>query len=432
MPQGIASNAGELRNTFADEDLEYAAAMYAEFLSFLGGVKSMGTDIGNGIRWESPIYPGWNGGGVISDGGNLGESRANSSVNPYVTLSTVQGMFSSTLLLGEVGKGKGAWTDPVRRGEQDVLRSMMTMADRYAAGCAGDGALATIQDTTTTSTSAVLSQTTAAGSLGGLLIDVGMPVQLHDGSSTERDAYTLVSSYTPSTRTVVFSDSQNLTAGDKVYFSLGATAGGTFASTPHLNGLPNLISDSGTVHALLRSTYPHWKAQVFSNGGNLRPYSDDIVHDALIATETLTKADGSRIDHLLSNRGIIRMYNKSIRADRRVSNSSADLSSVNTGVNTAPTFKYEDREIPWLSFTHIRPRTLYGIVKKHWRRFGKAKPSIMSGSELGISSGQRTATREVFAAWFIQIACARFNDQLAITDLVDPSLCGPAFGGLDE
>lgn len=423
MPQGTTSNAAELRHAFRDEITDYIVEKYAKFANFIGTVKQEGSDIGDGLYWEVPLRSGWNV-GVTSEGGVFPTPRTNTSINPYVKLGQLVGAFSYTMMLEEVGKGRGAWVDVTKRGSKDVMRDIVSLADRYMAGGSGDGALGTVAATTSTSTSFVLDLP-----FGGLLIEEGMPLQIHDGSSTEREDYTVVTKYVPSTRTVTVDASQNLTAGDKVYFSLG-TSGGTQGLTTHINGLGNLVSDSGTVHNINRSTYELWKANVFSNGGELRNYSDSIVHSALLQTETRSKAD-ARIDHLISNKGQILKFNESLRSDRRVAVGGSGLSDMGTGVSLKPSFRYGDREIPWLEFSHIKPRTIYGIVKKNFKRLGKPRPTFMDGFELGLTNGVRNTSKEIYCVWLTQLFCDKFNDMFAISDLSDPALCGADVNGSD-
>jgi hypothetical protein len=425
MAQGISSNTAELKQTYGDEELDYAQSRKAPFLDFIGGARSQSTDIGSAFYWEVPLNSGWNV-GVTSDGGVFPTDSANVSINPYVNLGQVVGKFSNTLLHEEVAQGKGSYVPSAgERGRKDILFDSMSLVDRYLAGCSGDGALASVESNTSTSTSFV-----ASLPLGTILLEKGMRVQIHDGTSTEREDYTTISKIVASTRTVTLSDSQNLTAADKVYISLGASSG-TFGYTTHINGLGNLISDTGTVHNINRATYEDWKAGVYGYGGVLRDYDDSLIHNALGRQEMLSKAD-SVVDALVSNKGMLLQYNKSIRADRRVANASNGIAGVNTGVNLSPVFYYDDRAIEWKSFNHIKPRTIYGLVKKHLRRFGKAKPALMAGSELGISSNSRTTTKEVFLVWFLQVASARMNEHIRIDDISDPMLCGTDVNGSDQ
>ena len=169
---------------------------------------------------------------------------------------------------------------------------------------------------------------------------------------------------------------------------------------------------------------------MFGYGGVFRDYDDSLIHDALGNQEMQTKAD-SVVDVLVSNKGMLYQYNRSMRADRRVANASDGIASANTGVNLSPVFYYDDRAIPWKSFPHIKPRTIYGLVKKHFRVFGKTSPRLMDDKELGISSNARTATREVFLVWHLQLASARMNEHVAITDISDPMLCGADVNGTD-
>jgi hypothetical protein len=424
MAQGISSNAAELKQTYGDEELDYAQSRKAPFLEFIGGARSMATDIGSAFYWEVPLNSGWNV-GVTSDGGVFPTDSVNVSINPYVNLGQLVGKFSNTLLLEEVAQGRGSYVpSAAERGRKDILNDVMSLADRYLAGGSGDGALATVAANTSTSTSFV-----ADLPLGTILLEKGMRIQIHDGTSTEREDYTTISKIVPATRTVTVADSQNLTAADKVYISLGAS-GGTFGLTTHINGLGNLVSDTGTVHNINRATYEDWKCGVYGYGGVNRDYDDGLVHNALARQEMLSKAD-SVVDVLASNSGVIYQFNKSLRADRQIARPDGNLSSADTGVNLGPVFHYGDRAIPFKSFKHIKPRSLYGLVKKHFRRFGKARPKIMDGFELGISSNSRTTTKEVFLVWHLQVATARMNEMFRIDDISDPVLCGADVNGTD-
>jgi hypothetical protein len=423
MAQGISSNTAELKQTYGDEELDYAQARSAPLLDYIGGARSMSTDIGSAFYWEVPLNSGWNV-GVTSDGGVFPTDSVNVSINPYVNLGQVVGKFSNTLLHEEVAKGKGSYVPSAgERGRKDILFDSMSLVDRYLAA-SGDGALATVAANTSTSTSFV-----ADLPFGTILLEKGMRIQIHDGTSTEREDYTTISKIVASTRTVTVADSQNLTAADKVYISLGAS-GGTFGLSTHINGLGNIVSDSGTVHNIARATYEDWKAGVYGYGGVLRDYDDGIVHSAFARQEMLSKADAV-VDALVSGSGMLFQYNKSLRADRRVSLPSGDLSSADTGVNLTPVFHYGSRAVEWKAFKHVKPRTIYGLAKKHLRRFGKAKPKIMDGFELGISSNSRTTTKEVFLVWFLQIASARMNEHFRIDDISDPVLCGIDVNGTD-
>jgi hypothetical protein len=428
MGQVLSSNAGELRRVYSDDIVDRAVDLYAKGLSFIEGTKREDGDIGEAMYWQFKLHSGW-GVGPTSEEGVFSDSGTNLSVNPYFVLGELQGSVKYSLLYKEQARGRGVYggaQDGIKEQTKERMQELLSLADRYICGGSGDGALATVQDTTDTATTFV-----AGLPFGLTLLDKNMPIQIHDGTSTEREDFVRISKIVHSTRTVTLPAAITLTAGDKIYMSRGAS-GGTFGISNIMNGFGNLISDSGTVHNINRSTYEEWKAQVFSNGGNLRNYSDEYLHEALAVTSARTKAD-TVVDTLVSNEGLLKKYNDSKQSNIRFNVTNGDGSSLNSGVNLKPSFAYGDRSIPWVSFRHIKPRTIYGLSKSNFKRVGWARPKWLGAGdpELALSSSARITAEEVFLYWPVQVIGRRFNNMFAISDLSDPVHCGAVVGGSD-
>lgn len=424
--QGTTSNAGEFKHVYSPEIIDYVVEKYAKFVNFVGGLKGEDTDIGDGFYWRVPVQSGWNV-GVTSEGGVFPTPSTNTDIQPYTKLGQAVAAINYTLMLKEVGRGRGVWEDSVKRQMNDALLDVVSLLDRYMAGGSGDGILATVNANTSSSTSFVCKLP-----FGDLLLEEGMKLQIHDNSSTEREDNTKITKIVRGTRTVTVDIAQTLTANDSVFISLGAASGGTQGLSTHVNGLGNLVSDSGTVHNINRSTYELWKANVLSNGGTLRNLSEDILNEAFMVTDTRAKAARSgQVDVLAMNRGQIFKYYQHVRPDRRIPVSGSGVPSYNTGSDLKPSFYY-DRAIPLEVFAHIKPRTVYGLVKSNLARIGKARPEFLDAKELGLTSSARNTTEEMFLVWFLQFISKRMNNAFRIDDLSDPIHCGAPVGGSDS
>lgn len=428
MGQVLSSNAGELRRVYSDDVVDRAVALYSKSIDWLDGTKREDGDIGEAAYSQFKLFSGWSV-GPTGEAGVFSTAGVNSSINPYFILGELQGSVQYSLLYKEQARGRGVYggaEDGVKTQTKERMREILTLADIYFSGGSGDNSIGTVQDSTDTLTTFV-----AKLPYGVIPYQLNMPLQVHDGTSTEREDYAKITKIVHSTRTVTISVANTLTADDKVYISRGAS-GGTFGLANPLNGLGNLISDSGTVMNINRSTYEDWKANVFSNGAVLRNYSDELLHEAFAVTSSRTKAD-TVVDTLISNEGMLKKYNDSKRSDVRFPVSNGDMSGLNSGVNLKPVFHYGDRSIPWMSFRHVMPRRIYGVSKANFKRYGWARPKWLGNGdpELALSSSARITAEEVFLYWPTQIVGRRFNDQFVVTDLSDPVHCGAVVGGTD-
>lgn len=429
MGQVLSSNAGELRRVYSDDVVDKAVALYSKSIDWLDGTKREDGDIGEAAMWQFQTQYNW-GVAPTGEGEMFSTAGTTSSINPYFVLGQLQGSVNYSLLYKEQARGRGVYggaDDGVKNLTKNLMKAILTQADIMFSGCAGDGVLGTVSATTSTSTSFVPDLP-----YGVIPFYLGMPLQIHDDASTEREDYTRITKIVHSSRTVTVDVSQNLTAGDKIYFSRGAS-GGTRGISNLLNGLENLISDSGTVHNINRATYEEWKANVFSNGGVLRNYSDEYLHEALAVTTARTKAD-TVVDTFISNEGLLKKYNDSKRSDIRFPIANGDASGINSGVNLKPMFTYGDRSIPMITFRHVQPRKIFGVSKANFKRYGWARPKWLGAGdpELALnSSGGRLTAEEVFLYWPLQFVGRRFNDMFVVKDFSDPVHCGSVVGGSD-
>lgn len=152
------------------------------------------------------------------------------------------------------------------------------------------------------------------------LCDLGMYVDLMDvgdDNTKHLDSATVDAINVPS-REVTFSGAASSTAaGDYVVVEDSVTS----SASRHLYGLGAWLDDAnppacvGNLGGINRSTAgnEYWQGNVMSNGGTLRPWTEDLM---LQGEDQVRERGGVPVSRYLTNGAIIRRYHESLIADR--------------------------------------------------------------------------------------------------------------------
>jgi hypothetical protein len=270
--------------------------------------------------------------GVIADGGSLPTADNQKFKQGAVGLCTQVGRIElSGKTLRTINGGDNSYvSEPgheVERMAADVRRNHV----RQLFGT-GDGVIAATGVTTSSNTVVVASGDLAkTGHLSDdLLVDIGTvanPTAVASGrtiTAVNTNAAGVVTS-------IVISGAAVTTATTDRIFRAGSGGNQTEGGLTYgmeINGLQNIISDSGVLHTIDPATTPKWKSYQKAVGGALTD------SEIMLTSHSIYRATGSAPTLAITTDGVLRSYGNSLTSLKR-SNDTVELKGGYNGLSTA-------------------------------------------------------------------------------------------------
>lgn len=212
-------------------------------------------------------------------------------------------LFNITGQLMKAGEaGEGAFISAFRAEMDDTTLSSKLDMDRAAHGD-GTGKMATV--TTGGAGTTIIVDTTIAFR-GGEIVDFVTSAGVCIAAACE------VASINRSTRTLTFTAAVGGTVVAGTHFPVRASRDSTTAIPNNslnreINGLANIVSDTGVLHGLNPTTYPWWKSYVDTSGGPITDQKFRAAKDA-VGFETGLDVESGLDFAILTTRGIRSRY----------------------------------------------------------------------------------------------------------------------------
>lgn len=363
---------------------------------------------------------------IIADGGDISPV---STTDPEVVQCTITPeMFFATVTVGLktkwIAKDKTATFHEggiLGQRMEGATKSLGNLMDRVYAG-AVRGRLGVVES------DPGANQLKLAAPLGIILIKKKDPIDLYTAltSGSVRDSLSArrVTAINRSTRVITYSGAdQTPVAGDHVFLA------SAYAQSPL--GLPSIIDDgtnTTTYCGVTRSASPGINALILSNGGDLRPITEDLM---MQLAEEPRHASGSYIDRIASNTGQGRMITRFAAADRRFMGVSAGDGAPSYAFGYKPQnlrFYAPGVDVSLEEHVNIQPRVMYGLNSGTFRLYNARDIGVLDDAPgMGMSLVPSTNGHKAQVICYVGACENQYNLQpgmnAALTDLVDP-LCG--------
>lgn len=427
---------GGLKRIYSDETFEYAQNAASPLVEKFDEAKNL-EPFGDGFFWPFMLRSPQNI-GTPSEAGNVPPIRQRTEVQGKVRAGQFVGGFEISFMVEEAGSASGVWNKgEVKKASFDTLRDLVKHRNRIYAGTAGSGRLAQVDTGATAATFVCKLSNTGAGfggaGFGAHLLRPNMLVDGYTGDSGGASTFTSkkITDIDRATRTVTLESSVTTVTDDGIYIA------SSYGNSTVPNGLMGLVDDGEymvTIHNQSRTTYAELKSQVFRNGGTLRAISEDLLINAGLL---LRQAVGGAVDLIVMNTGQFAQWIKVVRPTRYNDVSKVSSPKYATGFDAESSFKlfFDGRPVGFLVSEDVAPRHIYGLDMSQMRRVTLRKLGWLDqGGSIFIqgsdSNGYKT-TKQATMYSLENIATYAPWAHYRIDDLLDPQLCGAAFGGSD-
>lgn len=213
----------------------------------------------------------------------------------------------------------GAFVNALENEMGGIKNDAMRDINRQLFGTS-NGVIATC-GTTSSSTTVQLATTTTAAQMRQLHVNRYVDIGTVASSQTVASNRQITAIDTTNKTITISGAAVSTTSG--THFIFNYNSGGASDNTgaqddgqSELTGLQTILSNSATLHTLSTSTYPVWKANIYSNSGTNRPLSDTLVDYALldIASQSGVSPNMmvSNIGVFVQGKGVLSAYNRNI------------------------------------------------------------------------------------------------------------------------
>lgn len=264
----------------AEKDMQLASELFALFMQRAKSITAGGRD--RNATWEFQRNTGV-GASALSEGGAYAEPVPSKAVNP--ALAIVDWSFSSEWTGNVLSMGSSS-TARFEPGKWSVgkVREMMDFIKKFVARMAMWDGTANLCQATNVSAGALGYFEILSGACSIQMFEAGMRVTARDASSGGTEQLTnqstgggIIVDVDPALGRVYLNDSTGLANNDYIaYYG--------FYDTTVINGIRNLVSNTGTVQGINRGTgsNAYWRSVVVDNGGDpLGPSAVDLIRDSI-------------------------------------------------------------------------------------------------------------------------------------------------------
>lgn len=333
------------------------------------------------------------------------------------------GRIQLTVQLMKMADGEpGAFINALER-EMDIKNDIARDMNRQIHGTS-NGVIA--QCTTTSSSTTInLATTTTATEMRhfyvGRHVDIGTVASPNTIAAARQ-----ITAVDVANKTITISGSAVSTTSSHYVFNQDSGGASDNSGTQddgqsELTGLQTIVSDSTTLHTLTVASYPIWKAQVSSNSGTTRPFSETTL-DLLILNNMVES--GESINALVSNVGAF-VAGKAVMSAYQRNVDTVEFKGGFRGIKwaTPGVSGIEGGDIGWFADFDCKNNRIYGLNFNGLvcHQIGDAGWQWMDedGAILSRVSNQLAYEAVIYNSF--ELACARRNAHFVYDDVAEAS-----------
>lgn len=354
----------------------------------------VGREVGVGSRLENEVLP---------------ASRSVEPQRALVKVKRIYGTFKVTRPeIEAMATDRGSFERSIQRRMRNLKNACTREKGRQVWGD-GSGKIATC-GTTTASTTVQLAAATSDSALVNLA--EGMQIDIGTNANPQLIAADReVLSVDFDNARIVISGAVVTTSASHFIYRQGAGGVPGSATQREMTGVATGVDDTDTLQSLAVASAWSWKSEVWANGGNSRPLSENLLEKAVHKSENRS---GRQVDGLYAEDGVFRHAVNSLKARQRIVNELALK-----GGHTAIDYTFGAMSIPLVKDRDGKSGSIFGFCYDSMAEFVQTDwewEDEMGGGVLRLAT-DRTHSFEAIFFTFRELGWYERNPNFRIDDL---------------